>query len=84
MYIVSAVQLQKAGLWCCRPENSKGRSGVGTEQQLKEIPTETESLIACRLSSGWLDFHGLVYPEPCQDTWPRVFTSQGKLYAYFI
>lgn len=38
---------------------------MGTQQQLKEIPTETQSLIPCRLLSGWLSFH---YPEPCQDT----------------
>lgn len=41
-----------------------GISKVGTLQQLKDIPKEILNLTVCRLSSGALDFHGLV----CRDT----------------
>lgn len=54
---VSAAELQEAGLWEGQPEDSEGRSELGTVQQLKEIPIETVSMIDCRLSSGSLDFH---------------------------
>lgn len=63
-----------------------GRSESGTVQQLKEIPIETVSMIDCRLSSGWLDFHFQFRLSRTlsrhSETLPTPFTSDVSLYFW--